>query len=157
MLLFSSYLILYVVLTVVEAPSEDIAFDIFDALNTTGEPLTALETLKPHVVRFERDHGDGYSGSDSEHWWRVLEENVIDPYDTPDRRQRETKELVTGFAMYYVGEKIGADLNVQRNTLRNYFVQARHQDRDVASRIVRSLGNLAQFRRQYWDRDAIDG
>ena len=53
LLLLASYLIRSVVLTVVEAPNEDIAFDIFDALNTTGEPLTALETLKPHIVRFE--------------------------------------------------------------------------------------------------------
>ena len=157
LLLFSSYVIRSVVLTVVEAPSEDVAFDIFDALNTTGEPLTALETLKPHVVRFEREHGDGYPGSDSERWWRILEENVIEPYDTPDRRQRETKELVTGFALYYVGEKIGADLKKQRDTLRNYFVGAGIRSHEVAREVVCSLSLLAQFRRQYWDKDAIDG
>ena len=41
LLLFASYMIRSVVLTIVEVPNEDIAFDIFDALNTTGEPLTA--------------------------------------------------------------------------------------------------------------------
>ena len=82
LLLFASYLMQWVVLTVVEAPSEEVAFDIFDALNTTGEPLTALETLKPHIVRFERRHGNGYSGSESETWWKFLEENV-EPYDAP--------------------------------------------------------------------------
>ncbi len=102
LLLFASYLMQSVVLTVVEAPSEEVAFDIFDALNTTGEPLTALETLKPHIVRFENRHGNGYSGSESENWWKVLEENVLEPYDAPAQRQTETKELVTGFALYYL-------------------------------------------------------
>ena len=139
LLLLASYLIRSVVLTVVEAPNEDIAFDIFDALNTTGEPLTALETLKPHVVRFERNHGDGYSGSDSEYWWGVLEENVFGAYDTPDRRQKETKELVTGFAQYYVGEKLGSELSVQRNTLRNYFTHAAQLDQQIARAIVPAL------------------
>ena len=157
LLLFASYLIRSVVLTIVEAPSEDIAFDIFDALNTTGEPLTALETLKPHIVRFERIHGNGYFGSDSEHWWRVLEENIIDPYDVPDKRQKEAKELVTGFALYYVGEKLGSDLRVQRNTMRNYFTNAEQRDPTVAKEIVRALARMAQFRRHYWEKDAIDG
>ena len=156
LLLFASYLIRSVVLTVVEAPSEEIAFDIFDALNTTGEPLTALETLKPHIVRFERQHSGGYSGSDSENWWRLLEDNVLEPYDAPDQRQKETKELVTGFALYYVGEKLGSDLKDQRNTLRAYFTRAEQQDPDVARKIVRELGRMAQYRRQFWDKRAID-
>lgn len=160
LLLFASYMVQCVVLTVVEAPSEDIAFDIFDALNTTGEPLTALETLKPHVVRLERDHGEGFSGSRSENWWAVLEENVIEPNTQPDRRQRVTKELVTGFAVYYVGDKIGSDLNVQRNTLRNYFIRARNRGDDTARNFVQSLAQMSRFRRQYWDKasiDALDG
>ena len=156
LLLLASYLIRSVVLTVVEAPNEDIAFDIFDALNTTGEPLTALETLKPHIVRFERNHGDGYSGSDSEHWWKVLEENVLEPFDTPDQRQKETKELVTGFALYYRGDKLGSELSAQRNTLRNYFTHAEQLDHQIARRIVPELSRMAQFRRQFWEKSGID-
>ena len=157
LLLFASYLMKSVVLTVVEAPSEEVAFDIFDALNTTGEPLTALETLKPHIVRFERRYGEGYSGSESENWWNVLEENVLAPYDTPSQRQKETKELVTGFALYFLGEKLGSDLKDQRNTLRTYFTHAEQQGPEVARRLVTELGRIAQFRRQYWNRDAIAG
>ena len=156
LLLFASYLMRAVVLTVVEAPSEDIGFDIFDALNTTGEPLTALETLKPHIARFEREHGDECSPSDSGYWWGVLEENVMEPHDSPGQRQNETKELVTGFALYYVGDKIGSDLNVQRNALRNYFIRAERHNPELAREVVRSLGRMAQYRRQFWDRAAIE-
>ena len=157
LLLFASYLIQSVVLTVVEAPSEEVAFDIFDALNTTGEPLTALETLKPHIVRFERRHGNGYSGSESETWWKVLEENVLEPYDAPAQRQKETKELVTGFALYYLGEKLGSELRDQRNTLRTYFTNTEQQGPAVARKLLSELGRMAQFRSQYWDKEAIGG
>ena len=157
LLLFASYLMKSVVLTVVEAPSEEVAFDIFDALNTTGEPLTALETLKPHIVRFERRNGNGYSGSESETWWKVLEENALEPYDTPAQRQKETKELVTGFALYYLGEKLGSELRDQRNTLRTYFTYAEQQGPLVARKLLTELGRIAQFRRQYWDKEAIAG
>ena len=156
LLLFASYLMQSVVLTVVEAPNEDIGFDIFDALNTTGEPLTALETLKPHIARFERDYGDEDSRADSKYWWSVLEENVMEPHDSPIQRQNETKELVTGFALYYAGDKIGSDLNVQRNALRNYFIRAERSDHATARKIVRSLGRMAQYRRQFWDKEGVD-
>ncbi len=157
LLLFASYLMRSVVLTVVQAPNEDIGFDIFDALNTTGEPLTALETLKPHIVRFERNHGDESSRAESESWWKVLEQNVMEPHDSPTERQNETKELVTGFALYYAGEKIGSDLNVQRNALRNYFIRRVEQrDYETAREIVRSLGRMARYRRQFWDKEGID-
>ena len=156
LLLLASYLIRSVVLTVVEAPDEEIAFDIFDALNTTGEPLTALETLKPHIVRFEQNHGNGYAGSDSEYWWEILDGNIIGYFDTPDQRQKETKELVTGFALYFQGEKLGSELSVQRNALRNYFHRAEQLAPEVAREIVPALGRMAQFRRQFWDKTAID-
>ena len=154
LLLFSSYLMQSVVLAIVEAPSEDVAFDIFDALNTTGEPLTALETLKPHIVRFERDKG-GYQHSETEESWELLERNLIDVYESPDLRQKQTKELVTGTALYYVGERVGNDLKEQRDKLKQYFSNAEQRGDDVAREFVWSLGRLAEFRRKYWDKDAI--
>ncbi len=156
LLLFSSYVVQSVVLAVVEAPDEDIAFEIFDALNTTGEPLTALETLKPHVVRFENANGNDFAGSESELWWNVLEDEFLAAFSSPDDRQRHSKELATAFALYYVGENIGADLNFQRNTLRNYFTQAAQNDHTVARQIVRSLAELAQYRQNYCDKDGIN-
>ena len=155
--LFASYLMHSVVLTVVEALSEGVAFRIFDALNTTGEPLTALETLKPNIIQFEDQLGNGYAGSESETWWGVLEENVIDPSFTPARRQQETKELVTGFALFYKGEKLGSDLRDQRDNLMAYFARAEQDCPSVARNIIRDLGRLAQFRSQFWEKEGING
>ncbi len=156
LLLFASYMIQSVVLTVVVAPNEDIGFDIFDALNTTGEPLTALETLKPHIVRFDAGVGDEDPQMVSETWWELIEEHVTKAYDSPIQRQNETKELVTGFALYYAGDKLGTALNVQRNALRDYFIHAKETDHNVAREFVTSLGRLARYRRQYWDKKGIN-
>ena len=47
---FTKFVLRRVCLTYVEVNSESYAFDMFEALNTTGEPLTALETFVPKVI-----------------------------------------------------------------------------------------------------------
>ena len=47
--------------TVVNARNEDDAFDMFEALNTTGQPLTAFETFKPKII--EKEGLDAYQRS----------------------------------------------------------------------------------------------
>ena len=117
LLLFTSYLTQRVVLTRVEAYSEADAFDIFDALNTTGEPLTALETCKPLVIQFERDQ-EGFSGSPCDLYWKSLESGLTDTYKEPETLQKETKKLLTSFALYLEGHKLSLDLKAQRSFLR---------------------------------------
>ena len=48
--------------TVVSAPGA-YAFDMFESLNTTGEPLTVFETFRPKVIQAEGL--DKYENSDS--------------------------------------------------------------------------------------------
>lgn len=45
------YLMRRVAVTHIAAKAESYAFDMFDSLNTTGEPLTAYETFRPMVIR----------------------------------------------------------------------------------------------------------
>jgi hypothetical protein len=47
--LFCEYLIYPLEIDIV-AKKEEYAFEMFDSLNTTGDPLTAFETFKPKVV-----------------------------------------------------------------------------------------------------------
>ena len=105
LVLFSSYVTQRVVLTRVEAQNQTDAFDIFDALNTTGEPLTALETCKPLLIQFE-DGRDGYSGSQSKEHWESMESTLAEAYSEPAKQQIETKQLLTSFALYFDGYKV---------------------------------------------------
>ena len=156
LLLFSSYFMQRVVLTRVESQDEEYAFDMFDSLNTTGDPLTALETCKPLVVAFENANGNGYSGSASQESWETLDGILHTSYPAPSKRQDESKRLLTSFALYLEGEKLPLDASSQRYYLRDRFRKAERENAETARGFVRALKDLAEFRSQYWETQAID-
>ena len=149
-MLFSHYLLKSVILTRVVTSDENYAFDIFDSLNTTGEPLTAIQTFKPRVISFEREN-TGYSGSESERQFERIEGNLN--YPDTDKLQTATKELLVTFALYLNGEKLPLSLAAQRKYLRTNFGNAPNSD--LKRRIVKSLADIAEFRQTYWNRDSI--
>ncbi len=154
-LMFASYFCNYVVLTRVTTEDESAAFDIFDALNTTGEPLTALETLKPRVINFERSK-TGYIGSESETAFETLNENLDQRFSDTLRKQSETKDLVVTFALYIEGKKLSKDLAAQRNFLRTSYDKAVSNSEESARQFVRALARTAEFRRFYWGKKGIE-
>ena len=155
LLLFASYLTQRVVLTRVEASNEADAFDIFDALNTTGEPLTALETCKPLIIQSENKEGT-YLGSESEYYWSKMESGMADAYSEPAQLQTEIRHLLTSFALYFDGKKLPLNLKDQRVYLRNRFQGAEKWDQDSARNFVRSFSEFTDFRLHYWDKNTID-
>lgn len=50
---FAHFLLSQVILIDVHTADEDTAFSLFEPLNTTGQPLTPIETLRPLAVRAE--------------------------------------------------------------------------------------------------------
>ncbi len=149
LVLFASYISRCVVLTRVETEDQDSAFDIFDALNTTGEPLTAIETLKPRVIQTERN---SYKGSESEIAFGEIErrfEKIENPYE----RQKEAKEIVVSFALYKDGEKVANDLREQRRYLGNTYDKC--ESIEAKRRFVTGLAEMTQFRSECWRKDGI--
>ena len=154
-LLFASYFCSCIVLTRVTTEDESAAFDIFDALNTTGEPLTALETLKPRVINFENKK-NGYTGSPSEIAFDTIDENLDQRFSDTSKKQSETKDLIVTFALYLEGKKLSKDLAAQRKFLRQSYDGASKNGVDPARRFVQALADSAQFRRYYWEQDGVD-
>ncbi|UOR07890.1 DUF262 domain-containing HNH endonuclease family protein [Qipengyuania flava] len=155
LLAFSSFLTNNVVFTRVETDSEDAAFDIFDALNTTGEPLTALETFKPRVIREENDKS-GFKGSESEEGFDRIQRNLNDIYEETDKRQKETKDLLVTFALYLDGHKLPLDLSSQRLYLRSKYDElARAKAIQDQRKFVSSIADVAEFRQRYWTPEGI--
>ena len=153
---FSSYVTNCVILTRVETEDDSYAFDIFDALNTTGEPLTAVETLRPRIVQFE-ERNEGFRNSPSHTHLESLKEYIDQIYVNNDARQKETKELLVSFAQYFDAEKLGFPLNAQRTYLRNRF-DAYDRDRKAVEhrrRFVKGIADMAEFRYRFWDPDRI--
>ena len=157
LLVFSAYFYNYIVLTRVIVEEESAAFDIFDALNTTGEPLTALETLKPSVVKFENETkpNRSYIGSDSENYFNLIGECLDERFPDTSKKQLETKEVVITFALYTVGVRLSKDLAAQRRFLRSNYQNAKNSGAGPARFYLESLAKIAMFRRYYWNEDGI--
>lgn len=152
LLLFSHYLMKCVILTRVETKDEDSAFDIFDALNTTGEPLTALETFKPRIISFE-DKNAGYHGSESEQSFDRIEKYLNAVFKETEKRQNATKDLLVTFALYLEGYKLSRDLASQRAYLRNIFDKSKQKK--IKRKSVESLAEIAEFRYKHWNVESI--
>lgn len=150
---FSNYLIKRVAITKVVATSDNYAFDIFEALNTAGEPLTALETFKPIVFRDEeRMTKEGFSRSKSKIIFDELREYLeSSKFKDAEKRQRESKEVVVILALVLDGRKESLHLNSQRKYLRIRYEKL--ETIEEKQSLVNELGNVLQFRKDFWDKD----
>ena len=155
LLVLSRFILDRVVFTLVRAQREDYALDMFDSLNTTGEPLTAIETFKPRVI-----HGEGgvreFRNSPSKRHFDEIED-----YLKRERRKDEAdiaKRIVGTFALSETGEKIGNKLSEQRNYLRETYLEA---GANVSRRraMTRQLERVSAFDLRVWTKlpDVADG
>jgi len=97
--------------------NERYAFNIFDSLNTTGEPLTAYETLRPEVIRKEgtREFRDSESR-------RHLE--TIDGHlekESAEKKPKRTADFLITFALAENGCELSKQLYAQRKYLKEAF------------------------------------
>jgi len=109
-------------MTVIEPSREELAFDMFQSLNATGTPLTAIEVFKPLVVKSEEDEGSGYKNSQSRDHFENIERLFNRVTKTSTKRTR-TNKLVTNFALSYSGEKLSGRFGKQRK-----WIQGRYRD-----------------------------
>ncbi len=104
-------------LTYIKCPSEDLAFDMFQSLNATGTPLTAIEVFKPLVVNtMEPEYG------------RSKAKNYFDEIDryfdglNADNKAKFTDEILQHVGMIHDGVRdLGRRFSAQRDWLFNSF------------------------------------
>lgn len=150
LIVFSDFVLKRIAVTIVDAKNEDYAFDMFEALNTTGEPLTAFETFKPKIVQAE---GLGaFKGSDSERYIRKIEE-VIGHGSDAAKKQKATSDLLVPFALLFNGEKLSRHLSKQRRYLRDKYESLKEGDRGS---FVQHLAFMAEFFESYWPEGKAD-
>ena len=148
--MFSRYICRRVAVTLINAMNEEYAFDIFECLNTTGEPLTAYQTFKPKVVA-----SVGYVNwetSDEKKRLDVVEE-YLRLFNNPQTRQKKTAELLTTFALFESGFKLPFRLSEQRLWMQKRFEALEAVEEDQ-SEFIRGLSTLASFMSHVWPADA---
>ena len=144
LVLFANFLMYKVGVTVVSAPGA-YAFDMFESLNTTGEPLTVFETFRPKVIESERL--DKYESSDSRQYMGLVEE-YLDQFTEAQTRQKETENLLRPFALAESGKKYPSDPIDQRRYMRNQYENL--LDLKEKREFVRHLSHVAEFMANAW-------
>jgi len=145
LVLFANFVLDRVALTIVTAKNEDYAFDMFEALNTTGEPLTAFETFKPRVI-----HSEGleqYEKSRSFEYMKAVEA-YLEGFTKTDEKQDATSRLIVAFASAERGEKLSKRLSDQRRFFKDNFEKLAVGD--PKQDFVRHLSHSAIFVQHAW-------
>lgn len=114
---FTIYTLNRVALTVVQVAKDEYAFEVFDALNTTGQPLAPFETFVPLVMK-----SVGLSRYESSPEYRLIEKakTLIGDLDV-QANQKLALESTISFASLECGKKIGTNSSSQRNLFRTTF------------------------------------
>lgn len=144
LVLFANFVLSRVALTTVTAKNEDYAFDMFESLNTTGEPLTAFETFKPRVIHFEGL--EKYEKTNSYEYMQAAE-TYLEGFTKTDDKQDATSRLIVAFASAERGEKLSKRLSDQRRFFKECFDKF---DDGAKREFVRHLSHCALFVQHSW-------
>jgi hypothetical protein len=148
-ILFANFILDRVAITIVTAKNEDYAFDMFEALNTTGEPLTAFETFKPKIIYSEK-LGE-YENSESRKYVDDTE-SYLESFARAADKQDATSRLIIAFALAETGDKESKRLSDQRRYLRDSF-EGLGADLDQQRTFVQHLSHAALFLKYCWPDD----
>ncbi|WP_175657146.1 DUF262 domain-containing protein [Burkholderia ambifaria] len=148
LLFFARFALERITLVVVTATTEDFAFDVFEALNTTGQPLTAIETFTPKVVQ---SVGLAKYNSSEEKKQLDIAFSYLKRASKAEERQKRSADLLVAFALAETGEKRSKNLAEQRRFMRESFDMCK--TRPDQQLFIRHLADLSRFFDAVW----VDG
>jgi len=127
--------------------NEDWAFDMFQSLNASGTPLTAIETFKPLVVNKIECDGVEYKDSTIAHSFEKIEA-LFSESKTAAQKSKRTNELLTSFRIPIDGKKLLTHFSAQRAWL-NHTYESLNNNSDNSD-FIHLFGNYAEFYHKYW-------
>lgn len=153
---FAKFLLHRVCLTYVEVNNESYAFDMFEALNTTGEPLTAIETFVPKVIehigkkRREGENEDNLNVSlNTLNTITERFENIIKSKEKNDK----TKSLILAFVRAYEGKVKVTSLRDQRDAMLKSYDNCTYDSKDD---YLNYLSVTSEFLFEHWQVETPD-
>lgn len=129
--------------TIIQPTDDDWAFDMFQSLNATGTPLTAIETFKPLVVNtVDNSKGCQFKDSNSDIYFKKIEDFLSDA-TTAQRKNKLTNDYLTSFFVAYDGRTISSHFSYQRKVLNIvYDSQSTYEAKET---FIKRMGNYAEF------------
>lgn len=128
--------------TVIKPVSEEWAFDMFQSLNASGTPLTAIETFKPLVVNYLAQEDRIFKGTPSDEYFSKVD-TLIGIEGPAARKNKLTDEYLVAFALSYDGYALSTQFSLQRRYLNDKFRACETSaDREE---FLRRMGDLATY------------
>lgn len=116
LLLMTYYLLCHCGVNRLNPKKEEQGFDMFQALNATGTPLTVIETFKPQVMQAEKSAKKDWDTSPSKISMEQVQK-LLYATSTNQKKNQRTNELLGTFALCYEGTKLGNRFSDQRRWL----------------------------------------
>jgi len=132
-------------LTIIQPTNEEWAFDMFQSLNATGTPLTAIETFRPLIVNtVEKTFNHKYKDSDNDKYFKKVEDFLSDKNRADAQtKNRRTNDFLTSFFIAYKGITISTHFSLQRRELIDAYRTL--DDYNGKLEFIKKMGNYAEF------------
>ena len=98
---------------------------MFQSLNATGTPLTAMETFLPEVMQAEEKAGNSWHETPSCDSMGEIHK-LFEITTTNEQKNRRTNELLGTFALCYDGQKLSNKFSEQRRWITGIYDQELH-------------------------------
>lgn len=143
--------------TIIQPTNEEWAFDMFQSLNATGTPLTAIETFRPLVVNtVEKTFNHKFKDSDSDIYFRKVEDFLSDKGKADAQtKNRRTNDYLTSFFIAYKGITISTHFSLQRRELIDAYRVL--TDYNTKLDFIKKMGNYAAFYQNWIKYDGKNG
>lgn len=130
---------------------EEWGFDMFQALNATGTPLTAMETFLPQVIQSEKREENNWEDTTSSEYMDEIE-MLFDATKSNEQKNQRTNELLVTFALCYEGFKLGNKFSAQRKWLTKCYDQESNNIEDKRL-FLNKLSSTSNFYYYAWYMD----
>ncbi len=128
--------------TIIQPTDDDWAFDMFQSLNATGTPLTAIETFKPTVVNTTDKERGQFKDSTSELFFKKIEAFLSDA-TTAQQKNKRTNDYLTSFFVAHDGRTISNHFSYQRKVLNDVYTNLPlFEEKEF---FIVKMGNYAEF------------
>jgi hypothetical protein len=142
---FSYYLLKCCCFTSIVPTSEVRAFDMFQSLNATGTPLTALETFKPLVINSVTLAGNRFEESSFKEYFSEID-TLFERLTSANSKNERTNEYLTLYAQTYNGNKLSKQFSKQRKWLTDIYENLSSVQKK--ENFVRNMGDVALYCKQ---------
>lgn len=140
--------------TIIQPTDDDWAFDMFQSLNATGTPLTAIETFKPTVVNtVDGEDGHQFKDSYSDKSFKKVEK-FLSEATTAAQKNKRTNDYLTSFFVAYDGRTMSTHFSYQRKVLNNVYESL--TEFVAKENFVKKMGNYAEFYQEWIKYDGKD-